>query len=500
METNTMQDTLMGSAQENLLTLLCFDKSTAPIISMVLPIQLFENEYFRTIAEKAIHFYESFKDTPNEHIADLLEEKINDAKNPRSGEIYRKIILQLFENKDNVNSQYVMSELMKFIRQQRMKIAVVEAAKHIKEQRLDEAEVVMTESLKSNVDIFDRGFSITDTSKSLAFLRREIFAHPMGIPEFDKNELGPAPGELFVILAGPNRGKTHFLIHIGKTCVRARLKVLHISLEMSEDLISERYMQSFFSLSKREEMVELTRFRFDELNKLSRFEVEEIGRPYIRGNPQIASLLTKELKRYEHRFKLQLKRFPTNALTVKGLEAYLDNLERFDNYTPDVMLLDYADLMRLDYQNLRTSTGEIYKELRRIGIERNFGIVTASQSNRLGEDSKVISLKHLAEDYSKAATADNIIAYCQTATEARMNLARIYVAKARNEKKDYSVLISQAYGIGQFCMDSTLVNDRYWTLIDRQSGTDSDDPSGNDNAVAQPRTRRTNFVPRRTRE
>lgn len=495
-----MQDTLMGSAQENLLTLLCFDKNTAPIISSVLPIELFENEYFRTIASLAIHFYESFKDTPNEHIADLLEDKINDVKNPRSGEIYRKVVLQLFENKDNVNSQYVMAELMKFVRQQRMKVAVVEAAKHIKEQRLDEAETILSDSLKSNVDIFDKGFFITETVKSLRFLRKETFAFPIGIKQLDDNEFGPAPGELLVILAGPNKGKSHFLIHIGKTCTLARLKVLHISLEMKDDNVSERYIQSLFSLSKQPEMVELSRFRFDELNKLSRFEVEGVKRPHTRNNDSIGSFLARKLKERENRFKLLIKEFPTGALTIKGLEAYLDSLLRFENFTPDVILLDYADLMRLDYQNLRTSTGEIYKELRRIAAERNLAMVTASQSNRLGEDSKVISLKHLAEDFSKAATADNIIAYCQTATEARMNLARLFVAKARNGKKDYSVLLSQGYGIGQFCMDSTMVSDRYWSLIDRQNGSDEENTTESLNTETPPRTRRTNFVPRRSKE
>ncbi len=471
-----MQEYLMSSAQENLLTLLCFDKSTAPIIANVLQIEYFENEFFREIARHAISFYESFRDTPNEHIADLLESRINDAKNPRTGDVYKKIIMQLFENKENVNSKYVMSELMKFVRQQRMKIAVVEAAKLIKNSELDEAEIIITASLKNGVDVFDRGFSFTDTTRSLAFLKKEVFAFPTGIKELDKVEIGPAPGELFVILAGPNKGKSHFMVHIGKTCARTRLKVLHISLEMSDDLISERYAQSLFSLTKREESIELTRFRLDELNKLSRFEIESHNRPFIHGNADIGPFLAKSLKKLENRFKLIIRRFPTGALTVKGLEAYLDGLERFDNYTPDVILLDYADLMKLDHQNLRTSTGEIYKELRRIAVERNTAVVTASQSNRLGEDSKVISLKHLAEDFSKAATADNIVAFCQTSSEARMNLGRLFVAKARNEKKEQSILISQAYGMGQFCMDSMMVTDRYWGLLDQQN-PDSESPT-----------------------
>jgi hypothetical protein len=141
-------------------------------------------------------------------------------------------------------------------------------------------------------------------------------------------------------------------------------------------------------------------------------------------------------------------------------------MERFHNYVPDVLIVDYADLLAVDAANLRISTGYVYKELRRVAVERNMAVVSPSQSNRLGEDAKVLSLKYLAEDYSKAATADDIIAYCQSSVELRLGLARLFIAKARDEEREQTVLISQAYKMAQFCMDSAMISDRYWSLLD----------------------------------
>lgn len=463
-----MSDNISGSLQENLLTLLVFDEKTAPIIANTVEIGLFESDFFKEIARVAIDFYRQFKEPAKEHIADLLESKLNDRKNTKTAELYKRLITNLYQSRDTVNSTYVISQLTQFVRRQRLKAAIIEAAGLIKEDKIDEAENSVNKALKNKVEVFNSGIEFTDPTKSLQFFNIEQNAFPTGVPHLDKEFIGPAPGELFIVLAPPNRGKTQFLVQIGKVCALNRKKVLHISLEMSEILMAQRYVQAFFSLSKRKAEINVSRFIHDDLGRLSRFQMEELKRPTL-DDFKLEKALAEKIRKLQHRIHLLIKRFPTGALDIDGFEVYLDSLERLENYVPDIVLLDYADLMKLDYRNLRTSTGEIYKELRRIAVERNLAMVTASQSNRLGEDARIITLKHLAEDYSKAATADNIVAYCQTSAEMNLGLARLYIAKARNEEKNKTILISQAYQIGQFCMDSTIVNDRYWNLIDTRS-------------------------------
>jgi replicative DNA helicase len=481
-----MSDNISGSLQENLLTLLIFDEKTAPIIANTVEVGLFESDFFKEIARVAIDFYRQFKQPAKEHIADLLESKLNDTKNSKTAELYKRLITNLYQSRDTVNSTYVISQLTNFTRRQRLKAAIIEAASLIKEDKIDEAENSVNKALKNKIEVFDPGIKFTDSAKSLQFFHIEQNAFPTGVPHLDKEFIGPAPGELFIILAPPNRGKTQFLVQIGKVCALNRKKVLHVSLEMSEVLMAQRYVQAFFSLSKRKAEINVSRFIHDELGRLSRFQMEELKRPTL-DDFKLEKALAEKIRRFQYRIHLLMKRFPTGSLGIDGLEVYLDSLERLENFVPDIVLLDYADLMKLDYRNLRTSTGEIYKELRRIAVERNLAMVTASQSNRLGEDARVLTLKHLAEDYSKAATADNIIAYSQTSAELVLGLARLFVAKARNEEKNQTVLISQAYRIGQFCMDSTLVNDRYWSLIDTRNEESEQEEQ------PEPRTRQLNF-------
>jgi len=145
---------------------------------------------------------------------------------------------------------------------------------------------------------------------------------------------------------------------------------------------------------------------------------------------------------------------------MEMLKAYLENLSTFYHIFPDLLIIDYADLMHIDSAHLRVDTGKIYKDLRGLAVQYGIAIVTASQANRAGEGDgiRLLTRKNLAEDFSKVAIADNVITYNQTAAELERGLARLYVDKARNDRRGDIILLSQNYGIGQFCLQSTRLN------------------------------------------
>lgn len=466
---------LEGALSENVLIMLCFHDEAAAVAVNCIDPDLFGSEPYKVIARAAIDYFISYKKTCKEHISDLLEHKLKD-QNEKKASLYKNIILDLYNNRDSINTEYVLKELTKFIRTQKIKASLVTAVRSIKNGDIDSAELVLSKALKSQIDVFDPGVHLLDLKRSLAFLHEEEVFYPTGIKALDNLGIGPAPGELLVVLAPANRGKTWMMIHMGKMLSVLGLRVLHISLEMSEEKVSQRYIQSFFSIAKRSKDIAVPRFDTNDSGLLLGMRLDLVQRPTLK-DPKIEDLITEKLK--GRHCAPWIKRFPTNALTVKGLEAYLDAMELHYKFSPHVIIVDYADIMYLDHNHIRESTGQIYKDLRRIAVERNLAVVTASQANRLAEDARVITLKHLAEDYSKAATADNIIAYCQTSAELRFKLARLFVAKARNEEREQTVAISQAYPIGQFCMDSVLMVDRYWSDIGTLAGDSNEESSDN---------------------
>lgn len=456
-----------NSLQENLLTLLCFDSDSASIIKNVVDVGMFSSEIFREIASHAIDFHDSYGESIGEHLPDFMEDVLYHDIDVNKTKYYKKVLNNIYSFKDDINKDYVLSKLSEFIREQKLISSITKAAQLIKQgKNLDDAESIIINGLKNNLEIFNPGIVFKKSyDELLKHLQNKKDFISLGIPSFDLKGIGPSPKEILTILAPTGRGKSWGLIHIGKRSVLFRKKVLHITLEMGEGNTLLRYVQSMFSISKRESAIKSTRMILDKKGNYDGLKFIEYDRPSLKDD-NIKKYISKKIGIFKDRFDLIIKQFPTGQLTLKGLESYLDLLERNYNFTPDVLIVDYVDLMKIDSRDLRIDTGIVFRNLRGLGVSRNFAVVTASQTNRTGEDAKVISLKHMGEDYSKAATSDIVIAYCQTPFEKQLGLARLFEAKVRDEEDGGTILISQNYRTGQFCLDSTYMLNDYWNDLE----------------------------------
>lgn len=447
------EEKLSGALQENLLTLLCHDDSSAKLIRLAVSPQLFESAVFREVAGHAIDFIDQFGEAIKEHLPDSLENILNGEDKRKAGS-FKRLLDNLFLAKDTVNADYVVSQLNKFVRQQNLKAAVVRAVECIEDGRIDAAEVELTKGLNTQVVSFERGIALGDADSALGFLDHHELPLLTGIEELDKRGVGPMRKEQLVLMATAGAGKSWGLIHLGKWALLQQQTVVHISLEMSAARCAQRYIQSFFAVSRRNAQVRLPTFRKGRDGSMEDVFYEEVKRltledPGIRTRLQ--SRITREFRR---RPPLIIKEFPTGMLTTQMLEAYLDGLERFHKITPDVLIIDYPALMAVDSKDLRISLGENNKKLRGICVERNLAQIIAAQGNRESAKAKQVDGTHASEDFSMIMTADTVLTYTQTPAEKKMGLARLFTEKARNEEGKFVSLITQAYDIGQFALDS----------------------------------------------
>jgi len=472
---NHIDEPLSSFMQENVLTLLCMDKNHYLQIRSIIDHQNFDNDIYQVIAQRAIKFIDSYKEPPMDHLADLLDDKLNSSKQ-NTARMYNKIVSSIYEGYETINVKYVTEKLQEFVEEQTFKAGILTAVKSLKGGNLDQAKVVMDKALKTQVNTFNGGIDLFD-DKQFSYLDDQTQGYHTDIKGLDDYGVSPCPGELFTILAGTGKGKTWMMIHMAKSCIQQRKKVLHITLEMSEAKTMMRYHQSFFAIAKKSKEYERTVLELDELGRFSSFE-KVILKPKSFQDTDIKEHIKEKIRKTFKGNFLKIKQFPTGSLTTLQLESYLEQLERVEGFVPDVIVVDYADLMKLDARDIRGSTGQVYKDLRGIAVDRNVAMITASQSNRAGAGVKIITSQNFAEDYSKAAISDNIITYNQTEDEKELNIARIFVAKGRNERDGYTVIISQHYGTGQFCLENAEMefgDSRYWDTVDGSANGDDDD-------------------------
>lgn len=466
------RERMSPALQENILALLCFDDATSkPIRAAVGSPKLFESKIYREVAGVAIDFLDTYGVAVKEHLADELEHIISGSDRIVAQQ-YEKLLKQLHAEHKHVNGQYVLSQVHKFVRLQTMKSALIASVEAASEGDIEKVEVLWTAALKEQVNVFEGGIDLGDSTKTLDFLESIEAPFLMGVAVLDRAGVGPARKTLTMLQAPLGRGKTWGLQHMGKWALLQGLSVVHVTLEVSAAKTTARYYQSIFGITKKDRTVRVPSFEKNRDGTMSDLLYEEVESMAF-SDPDIRVKLASLLRRRSRRWApFRVKEFPSGSLTMQGLEAYLDSLERFEHITPDMLILDYAELMKLGGRDAdkRAAIGSLFVELRGLAMKRNIAIVTASQTNRGGINKAISDETDTSEDISKAFTCDTIITYNQTKAEYELGLARLFVAKHRDDEGRQTALISQNYKSGQFCIDSVLVSKGHFDFIDRRTG------------------------------
>lgn len=462
------EERLSGALQENILTLLVFDDAHCKLVRAAVTPQLFESSVFREVAGHAIDFIDQYGAAIKEHLPDHLE-GILKGDDTRKAKTYERLLENLFLAKDAVNPEYVVTQLNKFVRLQTFKSGLMAAVEATRDGKIDEAEGAMLKAMKQQSVSFEKGLDLRDPATL-----RSIFEHPeeegfrIGIPELDAAGIIPRRKELYVLLAPRKRGKSWFLTHCAKHALLQRWSVLIITLELSDRAYGARMLQSFFSITRKEGIAKVTRLIRDGDGALESVLQEEIHRASMANAKDQAELISRSQREFRKRKRFIIKSFPMNSLALPELEAYLDNVERFENFVPDAILVDYPRLMKHDAKNLRIELGQTIAGIRGIAGKRNAATVIVHQGNRMTEDATWVSAQDAEEDISLVASADVIVTYSQTRDEKKLGLARLLPEYVRNSESHIPVLITQSYAIGQFCLDSVRLGNEYWDMLEGQ--------------------------------
>lgn len=462
---------LGGALQENVLCLLAYSDEYSGIVRNTIPLTLYGGPY-RIIAGRCHDFIDRYNKPPSDHLADLLEDKLKDEA---QASLYETIVRAIRNTvTSGQNTEYILDQLQRFVQRQSLRSVTVELTKCLQqdtEESIDRAQELINSARNSQLAVFDPGTRLSDR-KALNFLNSTTEAFPTGIKELDERGLGPNRKELHLLIANIKTGKSWWLTHLAKMGVLHRYRICHITLEMSEDRVSQRYYQTLYGVAKRPDNTTTVKFKSDDAGRISGFDETHIKPKLYLNDHDAYEQLDKLRTKWKHRHgdNVFIKQFPTGKLTVPELIAYLDSLEATQRFTPDLLIVDYPDLMKINPENARWSLDTIYKDIRGIAVERNLAVAIVTQSNRLGAMKKQVETTNASEAYSKNAHADVVCTLSATAAEKRLGLARLAVAAARNDADSFTLVISQHYKTGVFAVDSHILDQGYWQQLDDEEG------------------------------
>lgn len=472
------------SLQENVLTLICYDDAQGKILANMVTADLFEGDY-RSIAEHALKFWNLYRSAPKEaHTADFLDDILKGNTNSRRMELFRRLIVSMYQLSQSINVPYVMGQIKNFIRMQRLKAAIIESAEKINKDdhiAIEEIENIWSDLLRAQEIGFEPGMRLTEVDRLLEHLEKRSAEFIMGISVLDKRGVVPIRATLTNLQGVLGEGKTWYLVCVGRHNLRLRKKIVHYSLEMSEEDIIQRYVQSIWAISTREMQKVVTSGLKTENGRLKEF-TERIIRPdFSFESPNIKLELETRMEIMGAMAdNLIVKRFPPRRITDRQINAHLDGLEATEGFIPDMLLFDAPYLYKTNVEHARLSLEGHVVDTRATCIERNVAGVMVHWINREGAREKRRDLTHTSEAFMINATCDQALSLSKTRAEEEFGLARIGVDKARNVKDKFEILITQAYEVGQFCLESMPMDASYHAKIKELTGADNDDDTERD--------------------
>jgi hypothetical protein len=474
-----VSDVPSTSLQESILAALVFDERAGTTIAAQVTPAHFDESY-REIAERVLAYRRKYGHAPGRaHLDDLFDKRLTENNRPSR---VRRLLLDLAGIAPELNGEYIVSRTQQFVWEQQIKASLVEANARW-EQGGDtvapEIAGILHKALKFRATTFDAGTFLNDSARALRFLDRDTDASSLsfGIPELEAAQIRMHPKEMTLYIAGKGTGKSWACVHIGRQAIKSGTRrVLHITNEMSEELVTRRYIQSVFAVATQGDVFEQTFFEFrnNEKKDVLKDIYQRKVRPTLNFNtPSIRTELRQRMKSWGTKFgRLVIKEFASGALTVAELESYLDYLDQEHKFQPNILIVDYPDLMAQDIKNYRISVGRTFVALRGLLKERNMAGFFPTQSNRLSLRASKVSADMVAEDISKLNTADTVMTYSRTEAEKELNLARLYVSNARNQRDGKTIVLSQSYNIGQYYLNSMPLVAAYWDIIKGQDEED----------------------------
>lgn len=480
-----MQDDILPKTlQESILAVLIFDGPHGAAIAVQIKAEEFDAPYV-DLARKVIGYRGQYNQAPGVvHTDDLFAEELRDGKR---GFGLRKILTGLYSLHEGLNPPFVVDRVGHFKRRQDLKRAIFRAGERYQqggEAAVQDIETILSAALRERAGVLGPGTFMSE-DRALRFLPEdpdEDEGLSFGIPELDRLRIRLRRKQMLLYIAPKGTGKSWFCVHMGYQGHMAGERVLHITLEMPEEDVLERYHQRWYHAAWDDEFEEVT-FK-KEKNSKGRWETFAFGMRNRNAqlnfrSPGVRERLRKLRADWGLRLdRLLIKEFPSGTLTLEQFDAYLEYLEHYVKFEPTLVIVDYPDLMKVPSRDYLLQLGALFVGLRGRASKRNFALVTPTQSGRAGIGAKRVGSNMVAQSIEKVHTADMVFTYARTAAEERMNTGRLHVSHARKAQGGVTVLLAQAYAVGQYVVRSGLVGNEYWEFVKKQKHKDDEDENG----------------------
>ena len=379
--------------QVKVITSLLTDKSFLQQIADIIDPKYFESDANNWIVQTILDYQKEYKSSPTLEVMKVKLEKVD------HDVLKDQIIAHLkdaWKYTESEDLAYIKDQALDFCKNQEIKKAILSSVELLKNGDYDGIKSTVDNALKAGADK-DIGH---EYMSSIEERYTDAVRHVQSTPWEVINELtdgGLGKGELGVMVAPAGIGKSWALMNIGADAVKKGKTVLHYTLELNEAYVGLRYDSVMTGIANQN----LKHYQDDIKEQLSKIKGELI-----------------------------IKYYPTKTVSVMGIRGHVEKCI-MQGKKPDVIIVDYADLLRGHGQEKRHELEGIYEDLRGMAGEYEIPVWTASQANRSALEEDIIDASKVSESYGKVMVADFVISLSRKVQDKLAGTGRWHVIKNR---------------------------------------------------------------------
>lgn len=305
---------------------------------------------------------------------------------PDTNQVFAETSVQLEREqltKDKLG--YCCTEVEKFCKQQAMFAAILKGAELLEKGDNDFGKIDTMVKTAVQVSLHKSlGMSLFDNVEASLKEAVRQKAMPIHWPEFDENlEGGLRRQEMLLLGANSGGGKSIVMKNIAtQLALYEKLNILYISLELPRPMIMKRFASILSRIAPRD--IEA--------------KMEEVSNLVKAAGHNAGDIIVEEM--------------PVGT-RPNEIRAFLKEFELRYGYVPDVLMVDYLDLMhpneKVDLSDVFTKDKLSSEQLRQILVDYNMIGVTASQLNRSAVNTVEHNHSHIAGGISKINTTDYFV-------------------------------------------------------------------------------------------
>ena len=438
----------------------------------VLNPRLLEVDYARIVSSWIKDYYNDYKTCPGKDISKLYRSHSEDINDEALRENILTFLNKLdkdYESISNFNDEYALQESITYLKKQSLKNLSKDVESFLLTNDIDKAEDSITK-YKTIEKSTGEAVSLLKSPESIVESYSEEKGTLFTLPKAYGKVVGRIHREDFISYLAPmKRGKTWTLIDVGVNAASQGMKVLFVSHEMSESDVIKRFWTSFTGdIGEARDDIDYSYF---EDNGNGKFVVEH--KTITRKPINLVSIEKKQkaLKRMFRGGDIRVLAVPAYSLSPDGLDMKIERLVQQEEFVPDVIIIDYADIMQpIEKGEYRHQIDGIWKRLRALAQKRKCVVFTASQSGRssIGND---VNSENISEDIRKLAHVTSMVAINQNETERKNGIVRFKQLAVREGEMEFrQAICTQCLTIGRMVTDS-----KFDEEVEMEKDEDEDD-------------------------